>query len=319
MKNDTPISKSLSSKEQWVEITVEIHQHIQEALANFFIELGTNGVILDEEISDPLYGKVKIDRKDHKLICAYLKKDNQCQRKIQSVDRYLKSLTQIHSFKDSPRMKLKYISEEDWNKKWKTFFTTTRIGKHIIIKPSWELFLPEKGDIIIEMDPGMAFGTGTHPTTRMCLEAIENLIQSGTKSIHSMLDVGIGSGILSIAAAKLGIKKIVGIDIDPIALRYAKQNIEKNHVVNRVEVREFSLGKMEERFDLVVANILSEVIIKLRKDLYSHLEDNGILILSGILDENKSKVEKKFVSKKSPLVDFYHDTGWICLILQKHL
>jgi len=113
------------------------------------------------------------------------------------------------------------------------------------------------------MDPGMAFGTGTHPTTRMCLKAIENLILKGTKPIHSMLDVGIGSGILSIAAAKLGIKKVVGIDIDPIALRYAKQNIEKNQVVDKVAVKEGSLKKLEESFNLVVANILSDVITRL--------------------------------------------------------
>jgi len=134
-----------------------------------------------------------------------------------------------------------------------------------------------------------------------------------------MLDVGIGSGILSIAAAKLGIKKIVGVDIDPIALRYAKQNIEKNHVVEKVEIKEVSLRKLEGRFDLVVANILSDILIKLRKDLYNHLENNGILILSGILAENVSKVEKKCVSKKLPLIDLHQDTGWICLVLQKHL
>jgi len=309
----------LTSKEQWVEISIEIDQHLQDALSNFLIELGSAGVIVDEEILDPLLVKIRPEVKDHKLTYAYLKKDNQFLQKIKSLDRYLKSLMKIHSFKDPPQMKSKIIYEEDWNKKWQTFFTTTRIGKHIIIKPSWELFLPEAGDIIIEMDPGMAFGTGTHPTTRMCLKAIENLALYGTKPIYSMLDVGIGSGILSIAAAKLGIKKIVGIDIDPIALRHAKQNIEKNNVADRVEIREVSLRKLEDRFDLVVANILSDVIIRLRKDLYNHLEDNGILILSGILAENEQKIEKKFISKKSSLIEINQDTEWICLVFQKNL
>ena len=319
MKPEIYTSKTLSSKEQWVEIYVEIHQHLQDALANFLIELGSSGVVVDEEILEPLSGKVRTGRKDHKLTCAYLKEGKEVQQKIHSLDRYLKSLIKIHSLKDPPQIKLKIICEEDWHKKWQKFFTTTKVGKHIIIKPSWELFLPEEGDIIIEMDPGMAFGTGTHATTRMCLKAIENLILNGTKPIHSMLDVGIGSGILSIAAAKLGIKKIVGVDIDPIALRYAKQNIEKNHVVEKVEIKEVSLRKLEGRFDLVVANILSDILIKLRKDLYNHLENNGILILSGILAENVSKVEKKCVSKKLPLIDLHQDTGWICLVLQKHL
>jgi len=114
------------------------------------------------------------------------------------------------------------------------------------------------------------------------------------------------------------LKKIVGIDIDPIALRYAKQNIEKNHVADKVEIREVSLKKLEERFDLVVANILSDVLIKLRKDLTRHLNDNGTLILSGILDEHASKVEKKFRSKKVSLAHRCLDTGWICLVFQKH-
>lgn len=318
IENEMHNSKPIFSKEQWIEISVEIPQHLQDPLANFLIELGSNGVIVDEDISDPLTKKIKSDRKDHKRILAYLKKDKQSQQKIHSFDRYLKSLIKIHSLKDSPQIKIKITAEEDWSKKWQQFFTTTRIGKHIIIKPSWELFLPEEGDIIIEMDPGMAFGTGTHPTTRMCLEITENLILNATEAIGSMLDVGIGSGILSIAAAKMGIKRTVGIDIDPIALRYAKQNIEKNHVIDRIEVRETSLKKMEGKFDLVVANILSDVLIKMRKELYSHLGDNGILILSGILDENESKIEKKFISKKLSLVDLYQDTGWICLVLQKH-
>ncbi len=165
----------------------------------------------------------------------------------------------------------------------------------------------------------MAFGTGTHATTRMCLEAIENRILNSSKPIRSMLDVGIGSGILSIAAAKLGVKKIVGIDIDPIALNYAKQNISKNHVTDSVYIKEVSLKKLDKRFDLVVANILTEILIKLRNDLYSHLNTNGILILSGILSENKSKVSKTFTSRKLSLVGSHNDTDWTCLIFQKQL
>lgn len=317
MINEVHNSKPMPSKEQWVEISIEIDQHLQDALANFLMELGSSGVVVDEEISDPLYGKVKKGCKDRRLVYSYLKKDDHYQHKIHSLDRYLKSLTELHSLKFHPQMTLTVTHEDDWNKKWQKYFTTARIGKHIIVKPSWELFLPEEGDIIIEMDPGMAFGTGTHATTRMCLEAIENLIHNDSNSFHSMLDVGIGSGILSIAAAKLGVEKIVGIDLDPIALRYSKQNIEKNRVADKIEIQEVVLNKLEGKFDLVVANILSDVILKLRNDLYTHLEENGILILSGIMDENESKIKKKFVSKKLSLANRYHDTGWICLVLQK--
>ena len=319
MKNDMPTSKTQSSKEQWVEISIEIDQNLHDALADFLIELGSNGVIADGEIIDPPSGKVKADREDCKLISTYLKQDNQLQQKIHALDLYLKSLTKLHSLQDTPKQELKTIREEDWNKNWQRFFTTIRIGKHIIVKPPWELFLPEEEDIIVEINPGMAFGTGTHATTRMCLEAIENLILNSSKPIRSMLDVGIGSGILSIAAAKLGVKKIVGIDIDPIALNYAKQNIAKNHVTDSVYIKEVSLKKLDKKFDLVVANILTEILIKLRVDLYSHLNKNGILILSGILSENKSKVSKNFTSRKVSLVDSHNDTDWTCLIFQKQL
>ncbi len=319
MKNEMPASKTRSSKEQWVEISIEIDQHLHDALANFLVELESNGVIVDEEIIDPVSGQVKEGRKDCKLISTYLKKDNQLQQKIHSLDLYLKSITKLHSLKDTPNMKSKIVCEEDWNKKWQRFFATTRIGKHIIVKPPWELFLPEKDDIIIEINPGMAFGTGTHATTRMCLEAIENLVLNSNKPISSMLDVGIGSGILSVAAAKLGVKKVVGIDIDPIALNYAKQNIENNHVIDRVSAQEVSLKKLDRKFDLVVANILTEILIKLRNDLCNHLSNNGMLILSGILAENKSKLMKKFTSKNLSLVDSHNDTEWTCLVFQKHL
>ena len=237
MKNELP------QKEQWVEVALELDQHLQDPLANFLIELGAEGVLLDEEIINPLTGKVDPDRQGLKLMKAYLNNNDQTRHKIESLDRYLKSLAEVHSLKDTPQMTLKIIHEEDWHKKWQRFFTTTRIGRHIIVKPSWELFLPEEGDVVIEMDPGMAFGTGTHATTRMCLEVIEKLTHNGTPQINSMLDVGTGSGILSIAAAKLGVPKTVGIDVDPIALGYAQKNIDKNNVTGQVEVRHVSLEK----------------------------------------------------------------------------
>jgi ribosomal protein L11 methyltransferase len=311
MKNELP------QKKQWVEIDLELYQHLQDPLANFLTELGAEGVILDEEIINPLTGRVNPDKKDLKLMKAYLNDNDQTQHKIESLDRYLKSLAELHSLKDTPQMTVKIIHEEDWHKKWQRFFTTTRIGRHIIVKPSWELFIPEKGDIVIDMDPGMAFGTGTHATTRMCLEVIENLTQDGTPAINSMLDVGIGSGILSIAAAKLGVPKTVGIDVDPIALGYAQKNIDKNRVTDQVELLHVSLEKLEGTFDLIVANILSEILLKLRKDLFKHLADNGILILSGIMDENKLKLERKFTSRKLALVTSYSHTDWICMVLQK--
>ena len=307
----------MTQANQWIEIAIELEQHLQDPVANFLIEQGAEGVITDEDIIDPLTERIKPDKKNYKLLRAYLKKDNGSQKKIESLNHYIKSLVEIHSLSSPPELKLTITKEEDWNKKWQKFFSTTRIGKRIIIKPSWEIFLPEEGDLLIEMDPGMAFGTGTHATTRMCLKVLETIMQEPSQPIQSMLDVGIGSGILSIAGAKLGIPSIVGIDIDPIALRYAQKNIDTNGASEQIELREVSLQKLEGTYDLVVANILSDILIKLRKDLYHHLADDGFLILSGILAENASKLERKFASLKLTACATYSDTDWICLVLQK--
>ena len=313
MKNE------LSQKGKWIEISLELEENLQEPLANFLLEIGAEGVITDETIINPLTGKSRSDSTGHKLVKAYLKQNSQSQDKIQSLDRYLKSLSLMHPADTISQLKLRVILEEDWTSKWQKFFTSSRIGKHIIVKPSWELFLPREGDIVIEMDPGMAFGTGTHATTRMCLEIIEDLACNQVQSIQSMLDVGIGSGILSIAAAKLGVPTIVGIDIDPIALSYAQKNVEKNGVTDQVAVYETSLKKLEGTFDLIAANILSDILIKLRKDLCNHLADNGTLILSGIVAENEEKVKKKFVSKKLIPLASYNHADWICMVLKKEV
>jgi ribosomal protein L11 methyltransferase len=307
----------MTQKQQWIEIAIELEQYLHDPVANFLIEMGTEGVITDEDIINPLTGTIKPDKKNQKRLRAYLKKNNGSQKKIESLNHYIQSLVEIHSLSSPPELKLSITNEEDWNKKWQKFFSTTRIGKHIIVKPSWELFIPEEGDLLIEMDPGMAFGTGTHATTRMCLEVLETIMEETTQPIQSMLDVGTGSGILSIAGAKLGIPRIVGIDIDPIALRYAQKNIDTNGASQQIELREVSLKKLEGTYDLVVANILSDILIKLRKDLFDHLADDGLIILSGIIAENLSKLERKFASLKLTACASYSDTDWICLVLQK--
>ena len=147
----------MSQKRQWIEIAVELEPHLQDPLANFLTELGAEGVIIDEDIIDPLSGTIKPDKHNHKLMKAYLQKDSQSQEKIESLNHYIKSLVEIHSLTYSPQMKLTITHEEDWNKKWQKFFSTTRIGKHIIIKPSWEIYLPEEGRFTHRNGPGNGF------------------------------------------------------------------------------------------------------------------------------------------------------------------
>lgn len=319
MKHIPDAEEMPAADEQWVEISVDLGKHLQDALANFLMEHGADGVVTDGEIPDPPAGMPAANQGEWRRVTAYLKNDEQGHRHIGALHRYCAALTDIHGLIDSPRVALKLIREEDWSREWQKHFSTCRIGSRMVIKPSWEAYTPRTGDILIEMDPGMAFGTGTHPTTRMCLEVIEDLVRRSSPLPDSMLDVGTGSGILSIAAAKLGIKNIVGIDIDPVALSYAGKNAVINGVNHRVQVRDCPLERIGERFDLIAANILSEILLKLRKDLLKRLSSRGFLVLSGILAEDAHKLETAFSSKKYLLLDTVLQGEWACLVLQKQL
>lgn len=179
------------------------------------------------------------------------------------------------------------IREQDWANNWKQYYKPVRIGRHIVIKPSWEDFSPRPGDKVIELDPGMAFGTGTHETTALCLEAVERYTRPGA----AVLDVGCGSGILSIAAALCGAGEVTAIDIDPVAVKVAKENVERNGVGNIVTCREADLLAGEQKSaDLVLANIVADVILRLMPAAYAHTNTGGRFIASGIIDEREGEL-----------------------------
>lgn len=207
------------------------------------------------------------------------------------------------------------VRQEDWAENWKQNFSTQRIGRHLVIKPTWETFTADEGDRVIEIDPGMAFGTGTHGTTLLCLETIAELFESKTAP-NSLLDVGTGSGILSLGAAALGCQKILACDIDEEACRVAQQNIAANSYDEQIEVTALPLEQLSGQFELVVANILAEENVRLAQALLDRLAPGGHLILSGILKEKEGFVRQRFAPY--PLQSFptrYHE-DWTCLIYQ---
>jgi ribosomal protein L11 methyltransferase len=183
------------------------------------------------------------------------------------------------------------VAQEDWAEAWKEHFQVERYGNRIVVVPSWRTYEPQLDDVILTLDPGMAFGTGQHETTRMCLEAIERVVSPGMR----VLDVGCGSGILSIAAAKLGASAVCAVDIDPVCVRVSTENIALNKVA--VESREGSLGDAwpfddspGDAFDVVVANIIARAIIDMAQDLAAALTPRGKLIVSGIIAEREAEV-----------------------------
>ena len=206
------------------------------------------------------------------------------------------------------------VDEDEWETAWKSRFTVKHIGKRLVLKPTWQIYRPAPGDAVIELDPGMAFGTGHHPTTRMCLEQLERLLVPG---MH-VLDLGTGSGILAIAAMKLGAGCVLGLDTDETAVQVARSNVEQNRTC-RVQLIHGSLphSKVQDgEYDLALANVTAGVVASSAESLALALRRNGILIASGILEERREEVEaalgESFVVEQS-----LTDGDWLTVVARK--
>lgn len=209
----------------------------------------------------------------------------------------------------------KLVDDEDWKENWKEFFKTVRVAEKIVIKPSWEEYEKEKQeDLIIEIDPGMAFGTGTHATTTLCLKLIEKYLKKG----DFVLDVGCGSGILSIASSLLGAEKTLGVDIDPIAVAISRENVELNKLAETVEIIEGDLAKgVFFKADIIAANLMADLVIMLTEDVAKHLKGNGIYISSGILLEKQFAVVEKIRSYHFEIIEILEQDDW-CAIAARY-
>ena len=205
------------------------------------------------------------------------------------------------------------VHEQDWAECWKQYYKPFRAGEHLVIKPSWEAWDEQPGDLVIELDPGMAFGTGTHETTNMCMQLLERCLKPGLR----VMDVGTGSGILAIAAAKLGAQNVLAIDIDPDAVKVAKENVELNHVTKQVRVVVGDLCKSEAMpCEVAVANIVADAICMLAGPMTRHLVKGGLLICSGIIREREADVQKAAKEAGYRQVDRIEKGEWVALCLK---
>ena len=208
------------------------------------------------------------------------------------------------------------LDEEDWSTAWRKFYIPTKIGKHIVIVPSWEKYEKQDGDIIIDMDPGMAFGTGTHETTRLCATLLEENVKPG----DYMLDVGAGSGILAICASKLGAEYCAACDIDPVAVKTEKENAERNNCEIDCFVSDLlSSVKIKDgrKYDIVTANIVADIIIRMSPDIGGYIKDGGLLVVSGIIDERETEVRSALENSGFECVRFLHDKGWCAILCRR--
>jgi len=275
----------------WIEVELIVEGELAEAVAEVLGRFVSGGVAIestavtasDDDSVGQAVGPLRV--------CGYLPVDDQLEENRRRLEEALWYLGRIRPM---PAPQFRPVQEQDWSQTWKQHYRPIPIGKRLVVVPAW-LESPDPGRIAIRMDPGMAFGTGTHPTTQLCLELLEAYLPEDAAAV---IDVGCGSGILAVAALKLGVRAALGVDIDPEAVQAAQANAELNGVAERLEVKlgsaaEISGGNTSlKKAPLVLANILAPVIIRLLDDgLADLLDPGGVLVLSGILDEQAGEVE----------------------------
>lgn len=308
---------------KWTEVKIKTRSKYEDIVSSILYDIGVAGLAIEdpkdiiEKAKDPSWDYIELEEfldsdRDLKeiIIKAYFPETDNIKEILDEIKNRIMTIPYKENGEVYGEIELDEVFEKDWENNWKKFYKVTRIGKNIIIKPSWEEYKRKEDDIVIELDPGMAFGTGTHETTSLCVEEIEKYISED----KSFLDIGCGSGILSIIAAKLGAKKVLGIDIDELAIKVSKENARINNVDNIEFLKGDLIDLVDEKYDIVVANILAEIIVILNKDIRNCLKKDGIFISSGIILEKKDMVIESLESEGLEIIDIKDKNGWTCIM-----
>lgn len=227
----------------------------------------------------------------------------------------LKRLQSLTILPESCRILPVETIEPGWRDRWKSFFHVTHVSRRIVIRPTWEMYSQQAGECVIDLDPGTAFGTGGHATTRLCLAALDDLFE-GPDFAPKVLDLGTGSGVLAIAAAKLGASQVTALDNDDEAIDVAKENVAQNRVARTVTVANVPVENLEQRYDIIVANILGVVLLRLRDAIVSRLTEGGTVVLSGILQDEAGDVAAAYVASGLRLIRRRDEGEWSALELR---
>ena len=293
---------------KWTEITITISYEASESVANFLLELGANGVIIDDESSQT----TKNDALLPVTLVTHFPTDDLVGTKIEKINTFLKELQTIGLETKPVQIEIKSINDEKWAESWKSAFPPQGIGRQFIVSPRWNRITPSSGKIIIWLDPGMAFGTGYHPTTQLALCLLEEVISGG----EEVADIGTGSGILAIAAAKLGVNKVIATDIDKTVISIAQENARINGVEEKIEVVEGdTFSSLSGSYDVIVVNILAKVILPIIPDCPKYLNAKGLLILSGILEEEMPNIESAAKLKGFHIIKTLTKENWVGVLL----
>ena len=299
----------------WLELSVEADVEAVEAVSEILGRFAPGGTsvepafeLVDEGLS------ARLDPTRPATVRAYLpaRDPGSAERAAAAASEALGHLAAF-GLRPIGELRSRVVHEADWAEAWKAHFPVLRVGRRLVIKPTWRRHRAGPGDVVLALDPGMAFGTGLHPTTRLCLAGVERLADRGALSGARVLDVGCGSGILAIAAARLGAVEVIGLDTDTIAVEASGANARRNRVAGRVDARQGSIPSREEPFDVVLANLIASLLIELASRLRDELTPGGALLASGIFVDRESDVRAAFAAAGLDVTSRAADGEWVLL------
>ena len=303
----------------WTEICVKTTTEASDIVAQAMFEAGAGGAVITDKADFDLaqdgtewdyvdVEELTKDMDDEVLVKAYLPEGALLRDRITLIRELLNEWSKNGGLDwGSLEMTLNNINEEDWAENWKQYYKPMKLCEGVVIKPSWESYTPAEGETVIEMDPGMAFGTGTHETTRLCAQ----LIRKYTKKGDTAVDVGCGTGILAMAASICGAEKVVAIDLDPNAVSVAEKNVKNNGMAGVIETKCANLlDTTDIKADVLVANIIADVIIFLSKSAAAYIKDGGVMIASGIINDRADEVQAAFIENGFTVLDRLSEGEW---------
>ncbi|MEW5992211.1 MAG: 50S ribosomal protein L11 methyltransferase [Chloroflexota bacterium] len=303
----------------WLELAVEADVEAVEAVSEILGRVAPGGTSVEPafELVDEGLG-ARLDPTRPAIVRAYVPARDAAAaaRAAREAEAALGHL-QAFGLRSIGELRTRLVDEADWAGAWKSHFPVLRVGRHVVIRPTWRRHHAALGDIVLALDPGMAFGTGLHPTTRLCLTALEGAAERGLLDRARVLDVGCGSGILSIAAARLGAARVLGLDIDPIAIEATRANARRNRLARRITAREGSLPSGEPSFDVVVANLISPVLVALAAPLRDEVRPGGLLLASGIFEDREAEVASTFRAAELGVIERSVKGEWVALVAHR--
>lgn len=308
---------------KWCEISIQTSHEAVELIAEIFRDLGASGVVIEdpELVNDYItsgkwdYTDIPIAKETEVVVeKAYLPVNGELEGRIQTLQQEIKALESRGVNMAPAVLTTAELQDEDWSDTWKQYFHTEKPGERVVIKPTWEEYEPKDDEVVIELDPGAAFGTGTHATTSMCIRQLEKLVKPGM----TVFDVGTGSGILSIISAKLGATNIQAVDYDDSVLKIVEENLEQNNVQDIISVAQSDLMQnVHGKAELIIANIIADIIIRLFDQLDEHLEQGGTLLTSGIIEDRIEDVLAAAEKHGYGVVERLENKGWACITFKR--